>query len=49
MAPTSSIDKAEDREQFQQLVNDLDLMQPANAVAPPLKKGCKGLRKLDIR
>ena len=47
--PTSSIDKAEDREQFQQLVNDLDLMQPSNAVAANVEEGLQRAEKLDIR
>ncbi|GIS52018.1 MAG: hypothetical protein Ct9H90mP27_5090 [Gammaproteobacteria bacterium] len=44
--PTSSIDKAEDREQFQQLVNDLDLMQPSNAVAANVEEGLRRAEKI---
>ena len=44
--PTSSIDKAEDREQFQQLVNDLDLMQPSNAVAANVEEGLQRAEKI---
>ena len=44
--PTSSIDKAEDREQFQQLVNDLGLMQPSNAVAANVEEGLERAEKI---
>ena len=44
-----AIDRAEDRERFQQLVEKLSLRQPSNRLASNLEQGLAALRKLAIR
>ena len=41
-----SIDLAEDRERFQQLLNDIDLRQPINAIARSPEEAFEGARKV---